>query len=62
MSGVPAWVSSLLAVAFKFVSAMGADTVTLETLGRVLIVAEDWGFKVVFGIWLLFQGGQIGPS
>jgi len=36
----------LLAVAFKFVSAMGADTVTLETLGRVLIVAEDWEFKI----------------
>ena len=48
-------------MAQEFVSAMGADTVTSKTLGRVLIVAEDWGFKVVFGIWLLFQGGQIGP-
>ena len=116
----------LLAVALKFVSATGAETVALETLGRALIVAEDWGFKialvffalgsllygilfvstgavpralgwwglvagllavvgrwlalvspdvglvatsflpiilfeVVFGVWLLFQGGQIGP-
>ncbi len=117
----------LLAVALKFVSATGAEAVMLETLGRALIVAEDWGFKiglvffalgsllygilfvstgavpsalgwwglvagllavvgrwlalvgpdvglvatsflpiilfeVVFGVWLLLQGGQIGPS
>jgi hypothetical protein len=116
----------LLAVAKKFVSATGAETVALETLGRALIVAEDWGLKIglaffalgwllygilfvssgavppvlgwwavvasllavvgrwlalvspdvglvaisfvpimlfelVFGVWLLFQGGQIGP-
>jgi len=118
----------LLAVALKFVSATGAETVALGTLGRALIVAEDWGlkiglaffalgwlmygilfvssgavppvlgwwavvasllavvgrwlalvspdvppvlgmasfvpimlFEVVFGVWLLFQGGQIGP-
>jgi hypothetical protein len=116
----------LLAVAQKFVSATGAEAVTLETLGRALILAEDWGFKIglaffalgsllygilfvssgavppvlgwwavvasllavvgrwlalvspdvglvatsflpimlfelVFGVWLLFQGGQIGP-
>ena len=116
----------LLAVALKFISAMGAEAVTLETLGRALIVAEDWGlkiglaffalgwlmygilfvssgavppvlgwwavvasllavvgrwlalvspdvglvsasfvpimlFEVVFGVWLLFRGGQIGP-
>ena len=117
----------LLAVALKFVSATGAETVALETVGRTLILAEDWGlkiglaffalgsllygilfvssgavppvlgwwavvasllavvgrwlalvspdvglvatsfvpimlFEVVFGVWLLFQGGQIGPS
>ena len=117
----------LLAVAQKFVSATGAEAVALETLGRALIVAEDWGlkiglaffalgwlmygilfvssgavppvlgwwavvasllavvgrwlalvspdvglvaisfvpimlFEVVFGVWLLFRGGQIGPS
>jgi len=117
----------LLAVAQKFVSATGAEAVALETMGRTLILAEDWGFKiglaffalgsllygilfvssgavpsalgwwglvagllavvgrwlalvgpdvglvatsfvpimlfeVVSGVWLLFQGGQIGPS
>jgi len=117
----------LLAVAKKFVSATGAEAVALETMGRTLIVAEDWGlkiglaffalgwlmygilfvstgavpstlgwwgavagllavvgrwlalvgpdvglvaasfapimlFEVVFGVWLLFRGGQIGPS
>jgi len=36
----------LLAVARKFVSATGAEAVTLETLGRALIVAEDWGLKI----------------
>jgi len=117
----------LLAVAQRFVSATGAEVVTLETLARALIVAEDWGlkialaflalgsllygilflstgavpralgwwavvagllavvgrwlvlvspdvplvldasflpymlFEVVFGVWLLFRGGQIGP-
>jgi hypothetical protein len=116
----------LLAVAQKIVSASGAETVALETMGRTLIVAEDWGlkiglaffalgwlmygilfvssgavppvlgwlavaasllavvgrwlalvspdvglisasfapimlFEVVFGVWLLFRGGQIGP-
>jgi len=53
LSGVPAWVSSLLAVAFKFVSAMGAETVTLETLGRALIVAEVWGFKIGLAFFAL---------
>jgi hypothetical protein len=117
----------LLAVAQQFVSATGAEAVALETLGRTLILAEDWGYKiglaffalgwlmcgilfvssgavppvlgwlavvasllavvgrwlalvspdvglvatsfvpimlfeVVFGVWLLFRGGQIGPS
>jgi hypothetical protein len=116
----------LLAVAQKFVSATGAEAVALEAIGRTLILAEDWGYKiglaffalgwlmygilfvstgavppvlgwwavvasllavvgrwlalvspdvglvaisfvpimlfeVVFGVWLLFQGGQIGP-
>ena len=36
----------LLSVAQKFVSATGAETVALETLGRALIVAEDWGLKI----------------
>lgn len=33
----------LLVVAQKVVSATGIEATTLETLGRALIVAEDWG-------------------
>jgi hypothetical protein len=33
----------LLAVAQQFVSATGAEPVTLEMPGRALIVAEGWG-------------------
>jgi hypothetical protein len=43
----------LLAVAQKFVSATGAEAVTLETLGRTLIVAEDWGFKIGLAFFAL---------
>ena len=56
----------LLAVAQKRVSATGAEVVALETLGRALIVAEDWGFKIglaffalgslLFGILFVFSG------
>jgi hypothetical protein len=48
----------LLAVAQKFVSATGAEAVTLETLGRALIVAEDWGLKIGLAFfalgWLMY--------
>ena len=36
----------LLAVAQKFVSATGAEAVALEVMGRTLILAEDWGYKI----------------
>ena len=36
----------LLTVAQKFVSATGAEAVALETIGRTLIQAEDWGLKI----------------
>lgn len=36
----------LLAVAQKFVSATGAEAVALETIGRMLIHADDWVFKI----------------
>ena len=36
----------LLDVGQKFVSATGTETVSLETLGRGLIVAEKWGLKI----------------
>jgi hypothetical protein len=36
----------LFAVAEEFVSTTGAEVVTLGTLGRALIVAEDWGLKI----------------
>jgi hypothetical protein len=36
----------LLAVAQKFVSATGAEAGVLETGGRTLIQAEDWGMKI----------------
>lgn len=117
----------LLAVAQQFISATGAEAVALEAMGRTLILAENWGYKiglaffalgwlmygilfvssgavppalgwwalvasllavvgrwaalirpdvglvatsfvpimlfeVVFGVWLLFRGGQIGPA
>ena len=45
-------------VALKFVSATGAEAVALETLGRALIMAEDWGLKiglVFFALgWLMY--------
>ena len=61
----------LLAVAQKFVSATGDEVVSLETLGRALIVAEDWGFKIglaffalgslLFGI-LFVSSGAVPPA
>jgi hypothetical protein len=61
----------LLAVAPKFVSATGVEAVTLETLGRTLIVAEDGGFKIglaffalgslLFGI-LFVSSGAVPPA
>jgi hypothetical protein len=48
----------LLAVAKRFVSTTGSEMVALETLGRALIVAEDWGLNiglVVFALgWLMY--------
>jgi len=41
-----------LAVAQQYVAALGPEKVALESLGRVLILAEDWGLK----IGLLFLG------
>ena len=41
-----------LAVAQKYVSTAGTETVALESLGHVLILAEDWGLK----IGLIFLG------
>lgn len=46
----------LLSVAQKFVSATGAEAVTLETVGRALIVAEDWGLKIAL---LFFTLGSL---
>lgn len=43
----------LLSVAQKFIPATGAEAVTLGTLGRTLIVAEDWGFKVGLAFFAL---------
>ena len=61
----------LLAVAKKLVSASGDEVVSLETLGRALIVAEDWGFKIglaffalgslLFGI-LFVSSGAVPPA
>ena len=42
----------LLAVAQQYVSAGGTETAALESLGRILILAEDWGLK----IGLIFLG------
>jgi hypothetical protein len=60
----------ILSVAQKFVSATGAEAVSLEMLGRALIVAEDGGFKIglaffalgslLFGI--LFVSSGVVPS
>ncbi|MFX0145209.1 MAG: DUF4386 domain-containing protein, partial [Candidatus Hodarchaeota archaeon] len=36
----------LLAVAQKFISVTGAETGMLETVGRTLIQAKDWGLKI----------------
>jgi hypothetical protein len=47
----------LLAVARKYVSATGTEAVTLETLGRARIVADDWGFKT--GLALLASGSLL---
>ncbi len=48
----------LLSVALKFVSATGAEAVALETMGRALIVAEDWGLKIGLAFfalgWLMY--------
>ena len=41
-----------LAVAQQYVSTLGSDKFALESLGRVLILAEDWGLK----IGLIFLG------
>ena len=41
-----------LAVAQQYVTAVDSETVALESLGRVLILAEDWGLK----IGLIFLG------
>jgi hypothetical protein len=41
-----------LALSQQFVSAAGTEVVALESLGRVLILAEDWGLK----IGLIFLG------
>jgi hypothetical protein len=35
-----------LAVAQKFASATGVEGIALETIGRTLIQAEDWGLKI----------------
>lgn len=43
----------LLAVAQKFVSTVGAETSALETIGRTLIQAEDWGLKIGFAFLAL---------
>jgi hypothetical protein len=51
----------LLAVAQKFVSATGTETVALETVGLVAIsFMPIMLFEFIFGAWLLFRGGQIG--
>ena len=48
----------LLAVAQQFVSATGAEAVALETMGRTLILAEDWGYKIGLAFfalgWLMY--------
>jgi len=41
-----------LAVAQQYVSAVDSEMVALESLGRLLILAEDWGLK----IGLIFLG------
>ncbi len=41
-----------LAVAQQYVSALGSEKFTLESLGRVLIMVDDWGLK----IGLIFLG------
>jgi len=43
----------LLAVAQKFVSATGAEAVALETMGRTLILADDWGYKIGLAFFAL---------
>ena len=43
----------LLAVAQKFVSATGNEVVALETMGRSLILAEDWGYKIGLAFFAL---------
>ena len=47
----------LLAVARRYASATGAEAVTLETLGRARIVADDWGLKT--GLALLALGSLL---
>ena len=43
----------LLAAAQRFVSAAGAEAVALETMGRSLILAEDWGYKIGLAFFAL---------
>ena len=47
----------LLAIARRYASATGTEAVTLETLGRARIVADDWGFKT--GLALLALGSLL---
>jgi hypothetical protein len=43
----------LLGVAQRFVSATGAEAVALEAMGRSLILAEDWGYKIGLAFFAL---------
>jgi len=43
----------LLAVAQQFVFATGVEAVALETMGRTLILAEDWGYKIGLAFFAL---------
>jgi hypothetical protein len=43
----------LLGVAQRFVSAAGAEAVALEAMGRTLILAEDWGYKIGLAFFAL---------
>jgi len=43
----------LLAVAQKFVSAAGAEATALETMGRSLVLAEHWGYKIGLAFFAL---------
>jgi len=51
-------VASLLAVVGRWLALVSSDVpLVLEAIFLPIIL-----FELVFGVWLLFQGGQIGPS